>query len=64
MSVESCTGKRNLEIPLDISREKSTGKFYIVGSEGFHEMHKRVLERDQYNQKMAKIVIYHLLTSF
>ena len=36
--VESDTGKRNLEIPLDIVQEKCTGRFYIEGSEGFQEM--------------------------
>ena len=35
---ESCIGKRNLEVWLDIAWEKCTGQFYIVGSEGFHEM--------------------------
>ena len=38
-SVESCTGKRNLEISLGIVWEKCTERFYIVGSEGFHAMH-------------------------
>ena len=33
--VKSDTGKRNLAISLDIVREKCTGRFYIVGSEGF-----------------------------
>ena len=36
--VESDTGKKNLEISLDIVREKCTGRFYIIGSDGFHEM--------------------------
>ena len=36
--VESDTGKRNLEFSLDIVREKCTGRFYIVGSEGFQQM--------------------------
>ena len=36
---ESCTGKRNLEISLDIVSEKCSVRFYIVGSEGFHAMH-------------------------
>ena len=36
--VKSDTGKRNLAISLDIVREKCTGRFYIVGSEGFQEM--------------------------
>ena len=31
---ESCLGKRNLE---DIAREKCTGQFFIVVSEGIHE---------------------------
>ena len=31
--VEPDTGKRNLEISLDIVREKCTGRFYIVGPE-------------------------------
>jgi len=35
---ESCIGKRNLEVWLDFAQEKCTGRFYIVGSEGFHEM--------------------------
>ena len=39
LDVESDTGKRNLEISLDIVREKCTGRFYIVGSEGFQQMH-------------------------
>ena len=38
LDVESDTGKRNLEISLDIVREKCTGRFYIVGSEGFQQM--------------------------
>ena len=33
--VEHDTGKRNLEISLDIVREICTGRFYIVGSEEF-----------------------------
>jgi len=33
--VEPDTGKRNLEISLDIVREICTGRFYIVGSEEF-----------------------------
>ena len=37
--VESDTGKINLNISLDIVREKCTGIFYIVGSEGFQQMH-------------------------
>ena len=36
---ESCTGKRNLKISLDIVWEKCTGRFYIVSSDGFHAMH-------------------------
>ena len=36
--VESDTGKRNLEVSLDIVQEKCTGRFYIVGSEGFQQM--------------------------
>ena len=36
--VESDTGKRNLEISMDNVREKCTGRFYIVGSEGFQQM--------------------------
>ena len=32
-------GKTNLEISLDILREKCTERFYIVGSEGFQQMH-------------------------
>ena len=36
--VKSDTGKRNLAISLDIVREKCTGRFYIVGSEGFQQM--------------------------
>ena len=35
---ESCIGKRNLEVWLDFAQEKCTGRFYIEGSEGFHEM--------------------------
>ena len=35
---ESDTGKGNLEIPLDIVQEKCTGRFYIVGFEGFQQM--------------------------
>ena len=35
---ESCIGKRNLEVWLDIAWEKCTGQFYIVDSEGFYEM--------------------------
>ena len=31
----SCTGKRNLALPLDVVREICTGRFYIVGSEEF-----------------------------
>ena len=38
-AVESCTGKRNLEISLGIVWEKCTERFFIVGSEGFHAMH-------------------------
>ena len=38
-SVESFIGKRNLEISLDIVREKCTGRFHIVGSAEFHAMH-------------------------
>ena len=38
-SVESFIVKRNLEISLDIVREKCTGRFYIVGSGGFQQMH-------------------------
>ena len=37
--VESDTGGKNLEISLDIFREKCTGRFYILGSEGFQQMH-------------------------
>ena len=33
--VEPDTGKRNLEISLDINREICTGQFYIVGSGEF-----------------------------
>ena len=33
--VEPDTGKRNLEISLDIVREICTERFYIVGSEEF-----------------------------
>ena len=36
--VEFDTGKRNIEISLDIFREKCTGRFYIVGSDGFQQM--------------------------
>ena len=36
--VKSDTGIRNLEISLDIVREKCTARFYIVGSEGFQQM--------------------------
>ena len=36
--VEFDTGKRNIEISLDIFREKCTGRFYIVDSEGFQQM--------------------------
>ena len=31
--VEFDTGKRNLEVSLDIVQEKCTGRFFIVGSE-------------------------------
>ena len=31
-AVECCTGERNLEIPLDIVREKCTWRFYILDS--------------------------------
>ena len=37
--VQSDTGKRNLEISLDIVRENCTERFYIVSSAGFQEMH-------------------------
>ena len=33
--VEPDTGKRNLEISLDIVREICTARFYIVGAEEF-----------------------------
>ena len=33
---ESCIGKRDRKISLDIVREMCTGRFYIVGSEEFH----------------------------
>ena len=33
---------RNLALGKDIAREKCTAQFYIVGSEGFHEMRKQV----------------------
>ena len=36
---KSCVGKRNHEVWLDFAREKCTGQFYIVDSEGFHGMH-------------------------
>ena len=36
--VDSDSGKTNLEIWLDIFREKCTGRFYIVGLEGFQQM--------------------------
>ena len=37
--VEFCTGKINLEISLlDIVQEKCTGRFDIVGFEGFQQM--------------------------
>ena len=41
-SVESFIVKRNLEISLDIVREKCTGRFYIVGSGGFQQMHSHM----------------------
>ena len=37
--VQSDTGKRNLEISLDIVRENCTERFYIVSSVGFQQMH-------------------------
>ena len=38
-AVESCTGKGNIKISLDIEEGKCTGRFYIVSSEGFHAIH-------------------------
>ena len=38
-AVESCTGKENLKISLDIVSEKDTGRFDITSSEGFQQMH-------------------------
>ena len=38
-AVKSCTGKINLKISFEIVRENCTGRFYIVGSEGFQQMH-------------------------
>ena len=37
-AVESCTGKINLKVSLDIIQEKCTGRFHIVSSDGFQEM--------------------------
>ena len=39
LAVESCTAKRNLTTLLNTVREKCTGGFYIVGSNGFQQMH-------------------------
>ena len=37
---QSDTGKKNLEISLDVVRENCTERFYIVSSVGFQQMHK------------------------
>ena len=52
---ESRTGKRNLEVWLEIVQENGTKRSYIVGSDGFHAMHQHICKSFTFFQKSKRL---------
>ena len=61
---KSCTGKRNLKISLDIVEDKCTGRFYIVGSEGFQQMQNTRRTHTQLNVEIHLKIQSHRTTTW